>query len=379
MKYKLLISFVALFLFNANILFGQDSSLIEQFKQALVPQASPNSSPSHNTTRSINSTRGIKGIISESEQNTEGAKEPSLTLQLEFRSNSDELAPQTVKYLDALGTALQDQKLRGYIYKVEGYTDNVGNDSYNLELSRKRALAVTDYMVRTFNLDKQQFDVEGFGKNSPVASNETEEGRSKNRRVVVINTLKPFDALAIKRPDINVRVKYARAKEERELNNGETLTQRDNYAIEFTPKTSAFVYVYQVDTMGTITTLFPNPEFSHSSNSVEPGRLYRVPDFGKWLYLDDSKGKEQIVVVAQKEQLKDPQKICQREIGSNDLSLASAKPLTGSSRGTTTRGLGGTRQQSNVGNASLPTAPKPDIQDIDMNQIFVWKISFMHQ
>jgi len=302
MKNKtLLISFALLFLFFATGLFAQEDGLAEQYKQALSPQAFQKSPIA---TQKI--TRSVKAVRSESDRNVEGTTKPSLTMHLEFRFNSDELTPQTVKYLDALGTALQDPELRGYIYRVEGHTDNVGTDAYNLELSRKRALTVTDYMIKTFNLERQQFDVQGFGKKTPVASNDSEEGRSQNRRVVIVNTLKPFNTPSVDRPDIVVKVKYARAKEEKELFDGETLTQRDNYAIEFTPRTSAYLYIYQVDAMGTIVTLFPNPDFSQSYNTVEPGRLYRIPGFGKWLFLDDSKGKEHIVVIAQKEELKDP-------------------------------------------------------------------------
>ena len=371
----LLMSLTALFLIYANGLFAQEAGLAEQYKQALSPQSFQKSPPL--TQKGL---RGIKGTISESERNVEGTSKPSLTMHLEFRFNSDELTPQTVKYLDALGTALQDPQLRGYIYKVEGHTDNVGTDAYNLELSRKRALSVTDYMVRTFGLERQQFDAQGFGKKTPIASNDTEEGRGQNRRVVIVNTLKLFDARTVERPDIVVNVKYARAKEERALLEGETLTQRDNYAVEFTPKTSAHVYIYQVDTMGTVTTLFPNPEFSQSTNTVEPGRLYRIPGFGRWLFLDDSKGKEHIVVIAQKGELKDPLKICKRETGTDGIALASAKPPAISGKAATTRGMGGTRQEVEAARTALASVRPPDeSSDINMSNVFVWKMSFMHQ
>jgi outer membrane protein OmpA-like peptidoglycan-associated protein len=371
----LLMSLTVLFLIYASGLSAQDAGLAEQYRQALSPQSIQPSPPAAQKT-----TRGIKGVMSESERNVVGSTQPSLTMHLEFRFNSDELTPQTMKYLDALGTALQDPQLRGYIYKVEGHTDNVGTDAYNLELSRKRAIAVTDYMVRTFGLERHQFDVHGFGKKSPVASNDMEEGRGQNRRVVIINTLRQFDAKTAERPDIIVNVKYSRAKEERELLEGETLTQRDNYAVEFTPRTSAHVYIYQVDAMGTVVTLFPNPEFSQSANTVEPGRLYRIPGFGKWLYLDDSKGKEHIVVIAQKGELKDPMKICRREIGTDGIALASAKAPARSGNAATTRGMGGTRQEAGTAKtAQAAVRPSAEVADIDMSKVFVWKLSFMHQ
>ncbi|MBV5268055.1 MAG: hypothetical protein JZU67_06050, partial [Burkholderiaceae bacterium] len=102
----LLISLTALFLIYANGLFAQEAGLAEQYKQALSPQSFQKSPPL--TQKGL---RGIKGTISESERNVEGTSKPSLTMHLEFRFNSDELTPQTVKYLDALGTALQDPEL----------------------------------------------------------------------------------------------------------------------------------------------------------------------------------------------------------------------------------------------------------------------------
>jgi outer membrane protein OmpA-like peptidoglycan-associated protein len=384
MRFKIaFMSFAVLILVWANVPFAQEGGLAEQFKKALTPQSSQKSQPVPGKRM-----RAIGGVKTEPTHEVEGVTKPSLTMHLEFKFNSDELTPQTVKYLDALGTALQDPTLRGYVYKVEGHTDNVGTDAYNLELSRKRALAVVDYMVKTFGLEREQFDVQGFGKKNPVASNDSEEGRQQNRRVVVVNTLKAFQAAAVDKPKLTVKVKYSRAKEERELQDGDTLTQRDNYAIEFTPKTSAYVYIYQVDTMGKMEPLFPNSQFSQSSNLVEPGRLYRLPEFGKWLFLDESKGKEHIVVIAQKGALKDPMRVCQKVMGSEETgpertALASVNQPGSSARTTgKTRSLGGIRPDQPDATATQtgagPTKVVPD-EGIDMGKIFVWKLSFMHQ
>ena len=65
-----------------------------------------------------------------------------------------------------------------------GYTDSTGSDEYNLELSRKRAQSVADFLV-TQNVSSARFSVEGYGKSHPVASNDTAEGRAQNRRVEV--------------------------------------------------------------------------------------------------------------------------------------------------------------------------------------------------
>lgn len=70
---------------------------------------------------------------------------------------------------------------------VEGHTDNVGSEEYNLELSMKRAQAVADFMV-TQGLSGDRLTVAGYGFSRPLEDNSTESGRQKNRRVdLVIN------------------------------------------------------------------------------------------------------------------------------------------------------------------------------------------------
>lgn len=68
---------------------------------------------------------------------------------------------------------------------VIGHTDNVGGWKFNLDLSKKRAQAVTDY-IYTQDIDKSRITVSGMGYDVPVDDNDTEEGRSNNRRVVFL-------------------------------------------------------------------------------------------------------------------------------------------------------------------------------------------------
>jgi outer membrane protein OmpA-like peptidoglycan-associated protein len=66
--------------------------------------------------------------------------------------------------------------------EIAGHTDNTGSDAYNLELSRRRANSVAAYLVGK-GIDKSRMNVEFFGETKPMISNETREGRKKNRRV----------------------------------------------------------------------------------------------------------------------------------------------------------------------------------------------------
>lgn len=66
--------------------------------------------------------------------------------------------------------------------RIEGNTDNVGNEASNIRLSERRAQAVADYLVQEHGMDPNRFIIVGNGPNDPVANNNTADGRAKNRR-----------------------------------------------------------------------------------------------------------------------------------------------------------------------------------------------------
>lgn len=67
---------------------------------------------------------------------------------------------------------------------LEGHTDATGSEEYNLELSRRRAQAVANYLAQ-LGVNPTRFTIMGYGESQPVASNDTEEGRRLNRRVEI--------------------------------------------------------------------------------------------------------------------------------------------------------------------------------------------------
>jgi OOP family OmpA-OmpF porin len=69
---------------------------------------------------------------------------------------------------------------------IEGYTDNVGKAAYNQKLSENRANSVRQYLIDKFGIDGSRLIAAGYGENKPIASNSTEEGRQKNRRVEAV-------------------------------------------------------------------------------------------------------------------------------------------------------------------------------------------------
>jgi branched-chain amino acid transport system substrate-binding protein len=99
-----------------------------------------------------------------------------------FKTGSADLTPAAQAELDGIAATLQQKP--GLRVRVEGHTDNVGGDDYNLDLSRRRAESVKTYLVSK-GLSADRFEVQGYGKAYPIADNNTDEGRAKNRRVVV--------------------------------------------------------------------------------------------------------------------------------------------------------------------------------------------------
>ncbi|KPA13003.1 protein containing Outer membrane protein, OmpA/MotB, partial [Candidatus Magnetomorum sp. HK-1] len=65
---------------------------------------------------------------------------------------------------------------------IEAHTDNVGDDAYNLKLSQRRADYVRNYLIKTYKIPPYRLKANGYGETRPIASNDTEEGRQKNRR-----------------------------------------------------------------------------------------------------------------------------------------------------------------------------------------------------
>src|SRR5262249_19850147 len=100
-----------------------------------------------------------------------------------FEFNKSELLPAAQPRLDRLAEFLKqfpDRKLL-----VEGYTDAIGSESYNLELSRRRAHAVQAALLMR-GIDSSRMAAEGYGKSYPVADNANATGRQMNRRVEVV-------------------------------------------------------------------------------------------------------------------------------------------------------------------------------------------------
>lgn len=104
-----------------------------------------------------------------------------------FAFNSAQLRPETLPTLQRLGEALKSGELEQSCIQIEGHTDSIGSDNYNLKLSQRRAESVVQYLVQRMGIRAERLAAVGKGKQEPIASNVTDAGRQKNRRVQIVN------------------------------------------------------------------------------------------------------------------------------------------------------------------------------------------------
>ena len=97
-----------------------------------------------------------------------------------FGSGRAALDANAKQVLDSVAT--MSQAFSNAYIRVEGNTDNVGNPDRNQALSQGRAQAVVSYLVAKYGFDRNRFVALGNGSSKPLASNDSNDGRSKNRR-----------------------------------------------------------------------------------------------------------------------------------------------------------------------------------------------------
>lgn len=99
-----------------------------------------------------------------------------------FEYNSDKLTAQSMSTLDIIAPILTSNKIKNAHWLVEGHTDSKGSDKYNMDLSQRRAASVKTYLEGK-GVPASILKSVGFGESLPITTNETDEGRARNRRV----------------------------------------------------------------------------------------------------------------------------------------------------------------------------------------------------
>ncbi|WP_447873881.1 OmpA family protein [Serratia fonticola] len=102
-----------------------------------------------------------------------------------FGNNVGKLSPQSTEIVEKMGKALKSVDI--VQFRLDGHTDKYGEDSYNDQLSLRRANAVADVLAGV-GIPRANIETRGMGKRQPVASNATSSGRAENRRVAIVVT-----------------------------------------------------------------------------------------------------------------------------------------------------------------------------------------------
>ncbi len=302
----------------------------ELIPHAVVPKTKE--LPVHSRMRGI----GNVGKVSPAQQTSPqdsvqpvAGQSPAVALQLHFDLDSAALTPDSVAMLQKVARALENERLNRYKFSIEGYTCDLGSAAHNLELSRRRAYAVAEWLTSFSSLSPDQFEVKWFGESRPLVPNTNEENRRKNRSVVIRNTLEKPEITLKGRPAA-LQIIRRRGKQEAIISDGDVLTRETPYSLTFKTEEKPYAYICQIDARGKVDLVFPNKKYSSHQNPIVPGTSYRIPEqTATGFYLDNTVGPEQVILLAMAKPLADPLAFCQATF---DKDIASQKD-TASKRG----------------------------------------------
>jgi outer membrane protein OmpA-like peptidoglycan-associated protein len=155
---------------------------IGDFRKSKEPNAPP-----YNSMLMIDSLEdnncGYKHIDNISIEKISISKTKAISIEgLRFENNKSVLLPEATKSLDKLVGFVA--KLHKYKLVISGHADDVGEKERNLELSKERATAVMNYLIKK-GIPKARLSAVGYGDTKPLAANDTDKNRSKNRRVEI--------------------------------------------------------------------------------------------------------------------------------------------------------------------------------------------------
>jgi outer membrane protein OmpA-like peptidoglycan-associated protein len=183
---------------TAGLAIAGDNVSADQILHALQPKpltrglsAGPQADPAVKTreiqfvdTLRNRNTRSLS--LGEREQIAEiAATKPKIDLDIQFDYNSADIRQSSMPSAQALGKALSDASLKGTTFVVAGHTDAIGSESYNLDLSERRADTIKRYLTEKFGIAGTDLVTVGYGKTMPKDPNAPMD--PANRRVEVVN------------------------------------------------------------------------------------------------------------------------------------------------------------------------------------------------
>jgi outer membrane protein OmpA-like peptidoglycan-associated protein len=102
--------------------------------------------------------------------------------QVQFKTASDVILPASDDLLQQVAAVLKEHPELTKL-EIQGHTDSRGNAAYNQALSQRRAASVVKWLTTRGGIEASRLSPKGYGKDEPIDSNDTEEGRQRNRRV----------------------------------------------------------------------------------------------------------------------------------------------------------------------------------------------------
>jgi OOP family OmpA-OmpF porin len=144
-------------------------------KPIVLPQDDDNDGVINRLDKCPNTSKGV--IV-----NADGCVD-TINLNINFDNNSTEIKRIYNDKVESFAKILQKNKNLTAV--IEAHTDAKGSDSYNQTLSDRRAIAVVN-ALRTYNIDSTRLKAVGYGETQPIATNDTPEGKAKNRRVTAL-------------------------------------------------------------------------------------------------------------------------------------------------------------------------------------------------
>ena len=239
-----------------------------------------------------------------------------LELNIPFDFNSAELTKAAKLQLDELGEAMQTEVLYGISIKLAGHSDERGDADYNLRLSQKRVESAKNYLMRNYYIQGSQIYEIGYGESKPIIKNAKTEAEYAVNRRLEISPWEPnekqnnSDDIIFENENNSddqrgvtdnfvwgvFHVKDNGTEELINISGKSILQSNDKYRIYIKPPKQSYIYIYQEDSNGNGSWLFPrtslnikNP-LSNNDNWIPP----RNRNFS----LDENTGTETIYIVA---------------------------------------------------------------------------------
>ncbi len=156
----------------------------EQTEQLLTQLRAADGQSQPVSAKQISRALQTRGIVVEGGTELASPLGGRIDLPIHFEFNEARMTPAGLVQAQELGKALQ-AGLNGATIRIVGHTDRRGTYDYNMSLSRKRAEAVVDFLVREYAIPKQLFVAEGRGATEPVSDGASEEDFQLNRRVEI--------------------------------------------------------------------------------------------------------------------------------------------------------------------------------------------------